>query len=261
MGKIHLFIGKLHFFSKIYVFSNLLGPKKRSYYFYISCQNIFLAFMNRFLRFVKIDNARFCWANIFFHWKDCLFSKKNVFETTSVVPKKKSHNFHHKRQDTLWSLTKEYPISGIVGNRREEGQNFFFREDSFNFEKFKFLVLDFLRLKKWSYSLHHTRWKTLCTLIYCSLTFFVFDNAGKKWGSFFIPWLECLFSKICVFNNLLRPKEWSYYYHSNCQIIFLAPIKRFLRFDTLDNLRKHKANTFVHWKTAFFPKVVFSATS
>ena len=70
---------------------------------------------------------------------------------------------------------------------------------------------------------------------------------------------KLLFSKICVFNNLLGPKNWSYYYHSNCQNIFMALINRFLRFITLDNLRKYRANTFVHWKTAFFSKIcVFS---
>ena len=49
--------------------------------------------------------------------------------------------------------------------------------------------------------------------------------------------------------------------HITCQNIFLALINRFLRFITLDNLRKNGANTFVHWKTAFFLKFVFSATS
>ena len=78
-------------------------------------------------------------------------------------------------------------------------------------------------------------------------------------AKFFHSLERVFFSKICVFNNLLGPKNWSYYYHSNCQNIFLALINRFLRFITLDNLRKYRANTFVHWKTAFFSKnYVFS---
>ena len=133
---------------------------------------------------------------------------------------------------------------------------FFLRHDSFIFEKFG---SRFLRTyKKWWNRLQQTCWKTLLTLISCSLTFFVFDNARKNWRGFFIPWKECLFSKTFVFNNILRPKKWSYYYHSNCQNIFLALINRFMRFATLDTLRKQKANTFVHLKIAFlFKKMCF----
>ena len=85
------------------------------------------------------------------------------------------------------------------------------------------------------------------------------DNTTIVWRKKFSIGRIAAFSKTCVFNNISGPKKWSFYYHSNCQNIFLALINPFLKFDTLDNLRKNGANTFVHWKTAFFSKVcVFS---
>ena len=77
----------------------------------------------------------------------------------------------------------------------------------------------------------------------------------EKIGEVFSFLGKSVFFKNCVFNNLLRPEKRSYYYHSNCQKTFSALINRFLRFVTLDNLRKNGANTFVHWKSAFFSKI------
>ena len=72
---------------------------------------------------------------------------------------------------------------------------------------------------------------------------------------------KSVFFKNCVFNNVLRPKKKSYYYHSNCQNNFLALINRFLRFVTLDNLRKMGQTHLFTGKVTFFQKFVFSATS
>ena len=93
--------------------------------------------------------------------------------------------------------TKEYSMSIRVGNRRENGQNLFFlRDDSLIFEKFGSRLLR--SYKKRSHRLHHTCQKTLWTLIYCSLTFFVFDNARNNWRSFINPCKDCFFQKFVL---------------------------------------------------------------
>ena len=53
-----------------------------------------------------------------FQCKDGFFSKIYVFNNLVVV-KKRSRNLHHSCQSTLWSLTKIYSMSAIVGNTKK----------------------------------------------------------------------------------------------------------------------------------------------
>ena len=170
-------------------------------------QKIFSDLINCFLRFFTLDYSKIYRANTFLHWKDCLFSKSMCLKQPLKLPKKRSHNLHHTSQDTLWSITKNYSMSVIVGNRGKIGpKSFFLRDDSFIFEKFGSRLLR--SYKKRSYRLHHTCWKTLWTLIYCSLTFIVFDNARKNRPDQFFHWKGCLsFSKACVSKNPLNPTK------------------------------------------------------
>ena len=163
------------------------------------------------------------------------------------MPKTWSYNLHYDCQDTLWSLTKNTQCLSKFVIGEEVGQNLFFFWTIASF--LKNLVLHFLDpTKKWPYRLHHTGWKTLSTLIYCSLTFSVFDKARKIGEVFSFLGKSVLFSKIVYFNNLLRPIKRSYYYHSISQNIFLALMNRFLRFVKLNNSKKYEANTILYWK-------------
>ena len=135
------------------------------------------------------------------------------------------------------------------------GKNIFFlRDDSFNL---KYLVLDCLGptkndhidctilVEKHCGPLYIVHWHFLCSIM------------REKNGEFFsFLGKSVFFSNSCVLNNLLRPKKWSYYYHSYCQNIFLDPINRFLRFFTLEILKTYRANTFLHWKDCLFFKKI-----
>ena len=125
---------RMLFFKKV-CFQQILGPKTWFYYFHSSCQIIFLALLNRFLRFVTLDSSKKHRAITFLHWRDCLFSKNLCFKQP-LRSQKRSYTLHHKCQDTLWSLTKEFSRSVMVGNRRRYGpEPFFLRDVTFNFEK------------------------------------------------------------------------------------------------------------------------------
>ena len=135
------------------------------------------------------------------------------------------------------------------------GQNLFFLlDDSFNFEKFEILVLDFLGHKKLIIKIAPYLLENTVGPYILFSDIFAFDNARKNTRKFFIPWKECFFSKICVFNNPLVLKKQPYYFLINCQNSFLARINCCLRFVTLDNLRKYGAITFVHGNFCFFFK-------
>ena len=77
-----------------------------------------------------------------------------------------------------------------------------------------------------------------------------FQYYGEKTKKFFTG--KTAFSKICFFNTFLVVSEMIFYIHSTGQKTSWRPIKCSLRFGSLDNLRKYRANTFVHWKIAFF---------
>ena len=70
-------------------------------------------------------------------------------------------------------------------------------------------------------------------------------------------WL--FFSKVCVFINLLgHKKNWSYYFHSNCQKNLRTLMNCSLRFLILDNTRKKKTpKIFNYWKNCLFFKTLW----
>ena len=60
------------------------------------------------------------------------------------------------------------------------------------------------------------------------------------------------FSENCVYNNLLGPKKWSYNFHSTCENTSWTIISCLLRYFTIDNARKRRPKSFLHWKVCFF---------
>ena len=66
---------------------------------------------------------------------------------------------------------------------------------------------------------------------------------------------SAFYSKICVFNKLLGPKNWSYYFDINLSKIFLAHENRFLTFVTLDNSKTIGQVYLFTEEVAFFQKI------
>ena len=80
-------LGTLPFFSKICVFNNVSGPKKRSYKLDSNCQVSLWTIVNLSLRFVLIHNMTKVGQIIFFHWKCWIFFSKNCVFNNFLGPK------------------------------------------------------------------------------------------------------------------------------------------------------------------------------
>ena len=88
----------------------------------------------------------------------------------------------------------------------------------------------------------------------------MFDNATKTGqNNFLLERLPCL-KKVRVSNNLLVVTEMNKHVHKNQQDTLWNPIKRSVRFVTLDNVRKNEPKSFVKGKMAFFSKSLFLTT-
>ena len=111
-------------------------------------------------------------------------------------------------------------------------------------------------LQKWSCDRHSNCQKTLWTHLKRHLKFVTLDETRKNWPKYFLHWKDCLFSKVCVSNNLFYPKK-KFYFHSNCQNTLWTLKSCFPRSVTLDNKRKIRPKSFVTGKMAFFWKTWF----
>ena len=69
--------------------------------------------------------------------------------------------------------------------------------------------------------------------------FVMIEKTRKKEAIiFYLTGKIAFFSKVCVFNNLLGLKSWSYYFHNNCQNIFRTLISWYLTFVMFENTKK-----------------------
>ena len=138
----------LRFFLK-FVFSTTYSVlKKWSYNFHSNCQKILRTLISCSISFVKFGNTRKDWPIYISIGRTDFLFKKIAFSTTSWLLKKLPHNMHHNHncQNILWSLTKCYSMSAIVGNMRIHGpKHFFFGTRAFILKN---LVLDFLGRKE-----------------------------------------------------------------------------------------------------------------
>ena len=118
-------------------------------------------------------------------------------------------------------------------------------------------------LKKWSYNFNINCQVTLWTLKSCSLTFVMFYITRRKGPKSFLHWKDCLFLQKFIFSATSSfLKKWSYNFNSKCQNTFWPFTICPFRFITLDDARKNRQKSFLHWKIClFFQKLVFSATS
>ena len=122
IGEVFSFLGKSVFFSKIVFSTTSYVLKKRSYYYQRNCQNIFLALINRFLRFVALDNLRKNGANTFVHWKSAFFSKFCVFSNL-LGPKNRSYYFYINCKNIFLALMNSFLRFVKLDNSKIYGAN------------------------------------------------------------------------------------------------------------------------------------------
>ena len=99
----------------------------------------------------------------------------------------------------------------------------------------------------------------LWTLIVCSMTIFMFDKTRKDRPKpiLHLKTFAFYFSRLCVFNKLLGPKNCSYRFPTCYQVSLWTPLKYSLMFVTLDDTMKNGPKTLGVVKTALFWKVCF----
>ena len=76
----------------------------------------------------------------FLHWKDCLFFKTLCFQTTSLVLKNWSFNFHSNCWITFWTLINRVLRFVTLDNARKTRPNFCQRAEIFFFWKVCFSI-------------------------------------------------------------------------------------------------------------------------
>ena len=93
--------------------------------------------------------------------------------------------------------------------------------------------------------MHNNCRKTFWTITNCSLIFVMFDATRKNRPQYFFHWKNCLFSKICVFNNLLGPKKMLLLVPQQLSEYLVEPYKLF---PEVCHTRCYEKN----WATIFF---------
>ena len=83
VGQNLFFNGKIAFFSKTFVFNNLLGPKKCSYKNHGKSQNTLWTPINCFVSFFMLDKTGKIGQTIFCTGEFAFFPEKFMFSTTS----------------------------------------------------------------------------------------------------------------------------------------------------------------------------------
>ena len=121
---------------------------------------------------------------------------------------------------------KNYLRSAKLGDTRKNCPNFFLKEKRAYFEKLLSSTSQVLNI--WSYNLHITCQKTLCTLIKCFLKFFVPHKARKCRPKKFFRRRNSPFSKKkCVLNNFVDTKETILFFPQYLSVNLVTPHKLF----------------------------------
>ena len=137
--------------------------------------------------------------------------------------RKWSYNFHSNCHNTFWTL-KNCPMRfDTLDNTRKSRRQCFFRLNDSLFLKTR-VFNNLLGLKKCSDNFHSNCQSSLCSSIYCLLRLITLKNTQN----FSSSWKE-LFFEMFVSIDFLVLKNWSYYFHSNCQNTLWTFIKCFLR--------------------------------
>ena len=120
--------------------------------------------------------------------------------------KKCSYNFHKICQNTLW-IPKSHSLRFLMLDiTRKSRPKPLFHQKGCLFSKNLCFQQPLRSLKKWYYKVPSVCQNTMWTLMNCSLRFVMFYNTRNQ-ANIFFHWIDCLFSKNCVFHNLLGVTE------------------------------------------------------
>ena len=82
----------------------------------------------------------------------------------------------------------------------------------------------------------------------------------EKVGQIFLHWECCLFSKVCVSNNFLVLKNWSYYFLSTCQKNLVTSYKLLPEICHARYYQKKRFKYFCHSENSYSLKCFFLST-
>ena len=114
-------------------------------------------------------------------------------------------------------------------------------------------------LQKWSNNFHKNCRNTFWSLTNCPLSFVTFDYTRKKGQNFFFTGKIALFSKLCVFQQLLRCYRSDVITSTVLVQITFGPLKNVPGGLSHSIIRQKGPKSFFHWKVClFFQKLVFN---
>ena len=189
------------FFSKIWFFINLLGPKELILLLPQYFSEYLLDFYTSSLevchtRYYEKKRHR----NIFSLEILPFFFRKFVISTTSQVLKECSYKFYSKGQISFWPFKKVSWLLSCPIVRRKRGPNFLSPENIY-FLRRLFLSTSNVP-KKWWYLLHNNCQNTFRTLLNCFSPTFSRSIIGEKMGhKFFFVGKVAFFSQKVVFSS------------------------------------------------------------
>ena len=202
------------------------------------------------------DNTRKYRPTSFLLWKDCLFFKKLCF-----IPPLMSYR-NDLKTSTVNVRTHFGPLQivswGLSHSITLEifGQSLFFTgKVAFLFKNFLFSTTSYV-LQKWSRNFHSFCQNALLILIIRPMGLVTLDKLRKNMLEASLHWKGFLFffQEFAFSTTFYVLQKWFCNFHSNCQKTLLTVIIHPLGFATLDNSRKNRLESILHWKVAFFFK-------
>ena len=199
-------------------------------------------------------------AKIISHWKCCLFSKNCVFYNLSG-PKKRSYDFDSKCQTSLWTLINGFLRFVRLDKARKDGVKNFCQGDNSYFWNVSFYRL--LRSQR-IYLIICTKFVKgiLNPLLNLPCPLCCSKMREELGRNFFWTGKATIFSKVCVLNNLIGPRELVLIFPQLISNYLVDTSKSSLRFVILDKTRQNRLKLFSSLeRLLFFQKFVFSSTS
>ena len=120
---------------------------------------------------------------------------------------KLSCNFHSNCQNTLWTHISRSLTFVMFDNARKNRPKSFLHWKGCLFFQNSLSSTTSNVLQKWSCNVHNKSQNTLRTVLIFALRIVIPDNARKNRPKASLLWAGCLFSKFCVFNNLIDVTE------------------------------------------------------
>ena len=185
------------------------------------------------------------------YWKGCLVFPKVVISTTSKLLHNWPYCLHNDCQKILCSQIYFCSLSAMIGNTRKRRSILFHREDSRFYWKVAYRLLGHW---KWSYNFHNNCWKSLWTIIVCSLGAALFHSMGKREQiSFFTVKILFFWTFFLSFSLVL--KQWSCNLHNICQNRFWTQMGCSILFFMCDKQKNSLIDFFTGKRDFLFQKL------